>query len=528
MSRSDRGTFGFFAVILTIAGLAPGLEARGQVVAPPQPPTPTAPPAQQPQPVPKDDTVRDSVVKIYTTMRGPNLIQPWQKGGPQEATGTGVVIEGKRILTNAHVVSYASQVFVEPNGSSEKLTATVEFIAPGIDLAILKMEDESFFDSRPALPRAETLPEIKEAVTVYGYPTGGASLSITKGIVSRIEFTSYSSSTMALRIQIDAAVNPGNSGGPALVGDKMIGLVNSGIRGADNIGYIIPSEEIDLFLNDIGDGKYDGKPMIRDQLQTLENDALRAMLGFTKKSVGFVVHEPDSTADTYPLKKWDVITKIGDHEVDNVFMTKVRDDLRLRFEYYLQTLTKDGKVPLTVVREGKEVAIELPVSPKDDELIRPLLSSYPSYFIYGPLVFSVASAEFVNTLDRSAQIAVALQAIASPLATRRGDRVAFPGEELVVISSPLFPSKLGKGYSNPLAKVIKEVNGVKIKNLRHLVETLRDSKDKYIKIVFDDKNSETIVFDRAEALKATDDILSDNSVRQQTSEDLAPVWSKKD
>ena len=82
---------------------------------------------------------------------------------------------------------------------------------------------------------------------------------------------------MALRIQIDAAVNPGNSGGPALVGDKMIGLVNSGIRGADNIGYIIPSEEVDLFLNDIGDGKYDGKPMIRDQLQTLENDALRTM-----------------------------------------------------------------------------------------------------------------------------------------------------------------------------------------------------------------------------------------------------------
>ena len=150
MSRSDRRAFGFFTAILTLAGLVPGLAARGQGVAPTPPVESTVPPAQQAQPVPKDDTVRDSVVKIYATMKGPNLIQPWQKQSPQEATGTGVVIEGKRILTNTHVVSYASQVFVEPNGSSEKLTATVEFIAPGIDLAILKMEDESFFDSRPA------------------------------------------------------------------------------------------------------------------------------------------------------------------------------------------------------------------------------------------------------------------------------------------------------------------------------------------------------------------------------------------
>ena len=287
---------------------------------------------------------------------------------------------------------------VEPSDSSEKLAATVEFVAPGIDLAILKMEDESFFDSRPPLPRAETLPQIKESVTVYGYPTGGSSLSITKGIVSRIEFTTYGVGTMGLRIQIDAAVNPGNSGGPALVDDKMIGLVNSGVRGADNIGYIIPAEEVDLFLKDIADGTYDGKPSLRDHLQTLENDALRTMLGFHKKSVGVVVHEPESLDESYPLKKWDVITKIGDHEIDNVFMTKVRDNLRLRFEYYLQSLAQDGKVPMTIVRDGQEMAIDLPITPKPEELIHPLQGKYPSYFVYGPLVFSPASPEFLGVL----------------------------------------------------------------------------------------------------------------------------------
>ena len=474
----------------------------------------------------KEEAIRDSVVKIYASLRNPDLIRPWQKQPPQEATGTGIVIEGKRILTNAHVVNYASQVFVEPNQSGEKLAATVEYAAPGIDLAVLKLEDESFFDKRPPLPRAEKLPEIKESVTVYGYPTGGTSLSITKGIVSRTEFVGYGPHTQGLRIQIDAAVNPGNSGGPALVDDKMIGLTFSGIRGADNIGYIIPTEEVDLFLKNIADGKYEFKPMMNDQLQSLENEALRVKLGFQKKSVGVVVHEPDSTEPGYPLKKWDVITRIGDHDIDNVFMSKVRDNLRLNFKYFIQTLAKDGKVPLTIVRDGKEMAIEMPVEVKANELFQPLRGRYPSYFIYGPLVFSTATSEFASAVDRGSQ--ALLGAIGSPLVTRRGDKAAFPGEELVIISSPMFPHRIGKGYGNPIAKVVKEVNGLKIKNLKHLVETLRDSKEKYITITFDDRNSETLVFDRLETLKATDEILSDNSVRQQASDDIAPIWSKKD
>ena len=103
------------------------------------------------------------------------------------------------------------------------------------------------------------LPGIKDAVLAYGFPEGGNSLSITKGIVSRVEFAPYNFPVSGLRIQIDAAINPGNSGGPAVVGDKMIGLTFSRLVNAENIGYIIPSEEIELFLQDIADGHYDGQ-----------------------------------------------------------------------------------------------------------------------------------------------------------------------------------------------------------------------------------------------------------------------------
>ena len=472
----------------------------------------------------QEGKIRESVVKISATMRYPDLTHPWTKHSPQEASGTGVVIDGKRILTNAHVVLYASQLFVESYQSSDKLPANVEAVSPGIDLAILKLEDESFFDKRPAISRTSILPEVKETVLVYGYPQGGSSQSITKGIVSRIEFTGYNEGTSGLRVQIDAAINPGNSGGPALVDGKMIGLIFSKLTQADNIGYIIPSEEIDLFLKDVVDGNYDGKPAIHESLQTLENEALRSFLGLDKKTQGMVVHSPDPANQHDPLKPFDVITKIGDHEIDNHGMVKIKDNLRLSFHYLIQQLVKDGKVPLTVLREGKTLPIELPTKTKYPMLINALKGRYPSYFVYGPLVFAPVTAEFAGSLGRGY---AALAIMESPLATRRGDLPRFEGEELVVVSSPMFPHKISKGYDNPITKIVKDVNGVPIKNLRHLVELLRDSKAKFTTIRFDDKYSETIVFNHQEALKATDEILSDNGIRQQASEDLTTVWSKK-
>ena len=293
----------------------------------------------------QESKIRESVVKISATMRYPDLTHPWTKHSPQDASGTGVVIDGKRILTNAHVVLYASQLFVESYQSSDKLPAKVEAVSPGIDLAVLRLEDESFFDKRPPLARTSTLPEVKETVLVYGYPQGGSTLSITKGIVSRIEFAGYGEGTSGVRVQIDAAINPGNSGGPALIDGKMVGLIFSKLTQADNIGYIIPSEEIDLFLKDVADGTYDGKPAIHESLQTLENEALRSFLNLDKKAQGMVVHSVDPSDPEDPLKPFDLITKIGDHEIDNVGMVKIKENLRLNFHYLIQKVVKHGKVP---------------------------------------------------------------------------------------------------------------------------------------------------------------------------------------
>ena len=475
-------------------------------------------------------TIENSVVKIFATVRYPNPYQPWTKDSPEDQTGSGVVIEGRRILTNAHVVDYASQVQIQANQAGDKISATVEAIAPGIDLAVLKLDDEKFFDTHPPLARAKTLPGIKDTVLTYGFPEGGNSLSITKGIVSRVEFTPYNFPVSGLRIQIDAAINPGNSGGPAAVGDRMIGLTFSRLNEAENIGYIIPSEEIELFLQDIADGHYDGKPAMYDELQTLENPALRTFLKLPPNVEGMVVHKPYKNDPVYPLKEWDVITKIGDTPVDDQGMIKLGDDLRVHFQYEIQHIATNGTVSLTIVRAGKELKVNLPVSANYPRLIPGLNSTYPSYFICGPLVFSTATDGYLGGLLRTkygATVMSRLSSLANPLVTRISDQPAFPGESLVIIASPFFPHKLAKGYDNPRAQVVKAVNGIPVKNLNHLVEILRDAKEEFITIQCHTRYGETMIFPRAQMVAATDEILTDNGVRSQGSADTLAIWNTK-
>jgi len=472
--------------------------------------------------------IENSVVKVFATMRYPDPYKPWTKQAPADVTASGVVIEGRRILTNAHVVLYASQVQVQANAAGDKVSATVAAVAPGIDLAILQLDDATFFDTHPAVARASKLPQIKDAVLAYGFPTGGNSLSITKGIVSRIEFVPYNYPVSGLRIQIDAAINPGNSGGPAIADDKMIGLAFSKLGGdTQSIAYIIPNEEVDLFLKDIADGRYDGKPAMYDELQTLENPALREYLKVDKSVAGMVVHRPYKAEPSYPLKEWDVITHIGGTPIDNEGMIKLDKDLRVGFGYLVQRLAVNGRLPLTIVRAGKSMQIELPVSAEHPTLVSDLSGRYPSYFIYGPLVFSTATWQLVSSFENNAGLMRMLGFMKSPLLTRALDPPDANLEELVVISSPLFPHKLANGYSNPAGSVVYSVNGTRVRSLQHLVALLRDLKDPFVTIEFDQKGGETLVFPRQAMMAATDDILTDNGVRAQGSPDTMAVWQAK-
>lgn len=462
--------------------------------------------------------IRKSVVKIFTTSREPDLARPYKKQDPEESSGSGVVIDGKRILTNNHVVRYAQRILVQPEGSSDKLKAKVVATGAGIDLAVIELEDPTFFDIHPPISFADELPEVGQGVVSYGYPLGGDALSITKGIVSRIEYAPYDSDTMGLRIQVDAALNHGNSGGPVVSGDKLVGIVFSGIDTAQNIGYLIPVEEVKAFLEDIGDGKYDSRPQLYLSLQTLENEALRSYLKMPKGWNGIVVSQGFAESSGNPLRKWDVLDIIGDHDIDDAGMVTVKPNLRLSFEYFVPKLAKEGQVEIGIIRNGEKMNVKIPVASTRHRLIRGLNGGYPSFFLVGPM-------QFTPVYEEHRGIDARLLAVrGSPILNRGLDEPAFEGEELVAGPFRLFAHATSKGYDAGFFPILKSVNGVQIKNLRHLVETLRDMKDEFVTFEWHDDAVESLVFKREELMNSTEEILDDNAIRAQMSDDLKDIW----
>jgi hypothetical protein len=267
--------------------------------------------------------------------------------------------------------------------------------------------------------------------------------------------------------------------------------------------------------------------MMHDELQTLENPALRSYLKLDPSIHGVVVHRPFRTDSEYPLHEWDVITSIAGVAVDDEGMILVNRNLRLGLRYQIQRSARNGRISLTVMRAGKAMAVELPVQVDRPSLLKPLEGTYPSYFIFGPIVFSRATLDLVSGLHNGHGAGM-LNVASSPLLTQLFDAPTPEREELVVIPAPLFPHSTAKGYGNVVDAVVYSVNGVRVRSLQHLVALLRDLREDFVVIALDSKRAgEGLVFRRAEIMAATEEILSDNGVRAQGSPDMMDVWQPK-
>ena len=155
-----------------------------------------------------------------------------------EAQGTGFTYSKGYIATNAHVVGNETTVVVETQ-KGERFNATVVDKDENLDWALLKPEGIAPFPSTVlSLPRAlpDTTPDIGEPVVVIGSP-GGLKGTVTTGIVSQILADGV--------IELNVAVNPGNSGGPVFNSDgQVFGIATAKYTGGDGIGFAIPLDRI--------------------------------------------------------------------------------------------------------------------------------------------------------------------------------------------------------------------------------------------------------------------------------------------
>jgi S1-C subfamily serine protease len=133
------------------------------------------------------------------------------------------------------------QVKVKHRGSDAKYVAKVLAIGAECDLALLTVEDDAFWAGVTPIVLGR-LPQLQHQCTVVGYPVGGDTISVTAGVVSRIEMLSYAhGASELLGVQIDAAINAGNSGGPVFdVNGLCVGVAFQSLKDGDseNIGCV--------------------------------------------------------------------------------------------------------------------------------------------------------------------------------------------------------------------------------------------------------------------------------------------------
>ncbi len=344
-----------------------------------------------------------AVVQILVSSQAPVFDAPWRHMPIRRSTGTGFVIEGGRILTNAHVIAWAKQILIRRYQDPRLLPARVVFAGHDCDLALLEpLDPRDLADVRPL--RFGELPAVQSTVVTCGYPAGGDQMSFTRGVVSRIEVQPYAhpGNRAWLAVQTDAAINPGNSGGPVFQGDRVVGVAFQGMPGLQNAGFFIPPEVVGHFLDDVRDGRYDGFPLVGVSLEELQNPAYRRLLGLADDGRGARVDwlRPGGPAERV-LRPDDVLLEVGGHPVGSDGMIPYRGN-RVSASVGFQGPQAGQTLPLKIWRDGAELAVELTMEAFDgDRLAGRQHDLPPRYFIHAGLVFTPLSANYLESVGQT-------------------------------------------------------------------------------------------------------------------------------
>lgn len=427
--------------------------------------------------------IEDSVIKIYCASQSYLFNQPWKKTNVRAGRGTGFIIEGNNIITNAHVVSDAKYIEVQKFRGSGKYVAKVEFISHGSDLALLQVVDKKFYDGLVPLKFGQ-LPKLNSVVTTYGYPLGGVQLSVTRGVVSRIEMHTYSHSGMEqhMTIQTDAAINPGNSGGPVIQDGKVAGIAFQGLTQAENVGYLIPGVVVKQFLDDIKNGKVDGfSDLAIDYREDCENPSTRKILGLPDDVSGVVITRlfPNMPAWSR-LRKMDVITAVNGSNVSNDGYI-ILDGRKMNFLEIVERLQVGSTIHLNVWRDKKSIKVDVPA--KAWKMSINLANPYgvvPKYYIFGGLAFTPLSKGYVSAAGGWKTLSLSVKELYTNASTEEkyADFKEFP-----VLTKKL-PDQINVNMDKFIGRVVEGVNGEKIHSMQELKDKLEKSDKDLIEIHF--------------------------------------------
>jgi len=484
-----------FVVAISVALLfTPILEAQESTPAPPpveqqipgQQPgaSRSTPPGQAIVPVPvpiappkPNGPVQKSLVRITATSVEPDYRAPWNAGALQRGVGAGFVISGNRIMTNAHVVANSRYVTVERDGDPNKYPATVQFIANDCDLALITVSAPDFFKNMIPLKFGD-IPALESTVSAYGYPIGGERMSVTTGIVSRVDFQLYTHSSVDqhLAIQISAQINPGNSGGPVMQDGKVVGVAFQGYSGdvAQGVAYMIPTPVINRFLKDIGNGHYDEYPDLAITYAKLQNSAQRKFLGLKDGDRGVLVSSVVASGPSDGiLRPGDVLLAIDGHPIASDASVELEGE-RAQFEEVVERKFKGDSVKFEILRDKQPMSLTIKLyKPWPYSIQGHSYDVRPRYVLYGGLLFQPLNLDM-------------LEAYRSTDLRLRHFFEYFILEQIylqhpdVIVLSNILPDPINTYLAPYRGAIVDEINGKKILTLDELAKAFAEAPERLV------------------------------------------------
>lgn len=461
-----------------VAEPTPAVPAEVPVVAQPAP-LPVAPTVVEAVPAAPAEAATEAdrrtldsyrgIVKVEVAIRQPDYATPWQSGRFGGGNGTGFMVAPGLFMTNAHVVANGERITVSPYGDARKYAARVKHVAHDADLALVEVtEDVEAFKDLPCLQFSDELPKLEDEVRAVGYPIGGSRLSVTRGIVSRIDTTlySHSQSESHLTVQIDAAINPGNSGGPVLMGDKVVGVAFQGLMQANSTGYMIPMPVIKRFLKDVEDGRYDKYVDLAVEFFPLTNPAMRKHYGLAESSPGVLVGRvvKGGSCDGV-LQPGDLLLAINGLPVDRSAMIEL-DGERVMLEELAERSFKGDKLRMRIQRNGEQLDVEVELKPyAPDAILSQEYDCMPRYVHFGGLVFQPLHRNVVA----AHQISLTTLNVDVEDFLKNGD--SQEKQDMVLVTKVL-KDEVNARYTSYGTRMVTKVNGVEVKGLDHLYTLL--------------------------------------------------------
>lgn len=412
------------------------------------------------------EQVKDTVVQVFSQISEINLLQPY-KTQEHSVYGTAFLInEEGDIITNAHVVNQAQSVWIQiPSLGKRIIDVDVVGVSPERDLALLRVRPEGLELIKAVLGHVPHLNlgdsnsvRRSDEVLALGYPLGQRALKSTTGVISGRE---------GHLIQMSAPINPGNSGGPLLNADgEVVGINTANVPDAQNVGYIIPINDLKNVLSDLYSVKLLRKPYL-GILYSDSSSTLTEFLGNPEPGGCYIVEVvKDSTLYKSGVQRGDMLYEINGYSIDMFGdMDMPWSEDKISITDYVSSFSIGQDVNIVIYRKGKRKEFTVTFGETEPPAIRRVYLGYEDldYEVFGGMVVTPLTLNHIKGMINGAPGLAKYADIRSQT-------------EPVLIITHIFPnSQLHRSRTVLVGATLNEVNGMKVTTLEEFRNAIKSS-----------------------------------------------------